>query len=206
MYLSLVSLKSMPWGQDVLCQGSGALQTHHPLFSTSQENPPLHQPASIIPKQTHFTRCKCKSVACSKLTETHTHHLFDEIPLWDTFSWNNLIQTRLTNGDPKQVNATYQRMLLLGARPDRRTLPRVLAASRLLGNLSLGKQLHCHVIKFGYSYDAYVTSSIIELYGQLEGVHAARWYFKITNFDRNNAVAWYAAVLYLITFKELVMV
>lgn len=100
------------------------------------------------------------------------------------------MHTHLTNGDPAQVTSTYQRMLLLGAKPDRRTLPRVLAASRILGNFPLGKQLHCHVVKFGFSSDAYVNSSLIELYGQLEGVHAARRYFKTANFDKNNAVSW----------------
>ncbi|XP_027150182.1 pentatricopeptide repeat-containing protein At3g12770-like [Coffea eugenioides] len=175
---------------DVIAFPSTSTQTHYLFSSTSPENPPLNQPFPIIPNQTHVSRCKCSSVASSKLTKTQTHQLFDEIPLWDTFAWNNVIQTHLTNGDPRQVTSTYQRMLLLGVRPDRHTLPRVLAASRLLGNLSLGKQLHCHVIKFGFVSDAYVTSAIVDLYGQLEGVQAAKWYFKTANFDRNNAVAW----------------
>lgn len=125
-----------------------------------------------------------------KLTQTKTHHLFEGIPLKDTFAWNNLIQTYLSNGEPTHVTSVYQRMLLLGAKPDRRTLPRVLAASRILRNLSLGKQLHSHVIKFGFSSDAYVTSSLLELYGQLDGIDAAKRYFENARFDKNNAVTW----------------
>ncbi|KAL3503818.1 hypothetical protein ACH5RR_033659 [Cinchona calisaya] len=175
---------------DAIAFPSPFSQIHPLFFSASQENAPRYHPVSMIPNPIDFSRFKCCSITGSKLTQVDTDQLFDEIPLRDTFTWNKLIQTHLTNEDPIQVTATYQRMLLLGLKPDRRTLPRVLAASRLLGNLSLGKQLHCHVIKFGFFSDAYVTSSLIELYGQLEGVHAAKWYFRTAKFDKNNAVAW----------------
>ncbi|GLT72176.1 hypothetical protein SLA2020_441300 [Shorea laevis] len=64
--------------------------------------------------------------------------VFDEIPVSDThtFAWNNLMQIHLANQDFDLVISTYQQMLLRGtARPDRRTLPRVLTASWRSGDI-----------------------------------------------------------------------
>ncbi|XP_038905219.1 pentatricopeptide repeat-containing protein DOT4, chloroplastic-like isoform X2 [Benincasa hispida] len=79
------------------------------------------------------------------------HQLFDEIPIWDTFAWNNLIQTHLTNGDLGHVISTYQQMLFRGVRPDKHTLPRIICATRQYGNLQFGKQLHAQAFKLGNS-------------------------------------------------------
>lgn len=175
---------------EVIKFSSQAPQIHHFFFSKSTENPTLFQPGTLI-SNNQFTRCKCSTQINDKLIQKQTHQLFDEIPVRDTFAWNNLIQTYLSSRDSDQVTSVYQRMLFLGVRPDRHTLPRVLVASRLLGCLSLGKQLHCHVLKFGLSSDSYVISSLLELYGRLDGIDAAKWYFKTVKFNKNNAaVAW----------------
>ncbi|CAI9117138.1 OLC1v1018480C1 [Oldenlandia corymbosa var. corymbosa] len=159
---------------------------HHRFSTSFREN---HS-------QIRFRICKCSSGGFAKLTQKQARKVFDKIPLRDAYSWNTLIQTHLTNGDPQEVAATYQRMLSAGGtKPDRRTLPRVLSASRILRDFPLGKQLHCHVIKYGFALDAYVISSLIEMYGQMGGVDAAKRYFETVDLDERNknadvVVAW----------------
>ncbi|KAL6188327.1 hypothetical protein ACLB2K_039720 [Fragaria x ananassa] len=68
-------------------------------------------------------------------------------------------------------------MLHRGVRPDRHTLPRALSASRLSDDLSLGKQLHCHAVKFGCENDRYVIAALIELYGRLQSADTAKCVF-----------------------------
>lgn len=117
-----------------------------------------------------------------------THHLLDEMPLSDTFAWNTLIQTHLTNGDAPHVVSTYQQMLLRGVRPDKRTLPRLLAACRISRNLFVGKQVHGQALKLGFSDDQYLITALIEMYGRLESVDAAKWL--LDKSPRRNSVSW----------------
>ncbi|KAF7816802.1 pentatricopeptide repeat-containing protein DOT4, chloroplastic-like [Senna tora] len=129
-----------------------------------------------------------------------THQLFDEIPLWDTFAWNNLIQTHLSNGDFRYVLSTYGQMLLRGVRPDRHTLPRVVSATRLLGDLSIGKQVHGQALKLGFSSDQYAITALIEMYGHLDSVDMAKLIFDKS--PHHNLVSWtLLARLYIVQGK-----
>lgn len=91
-------------------------------------------------------------------------------------------------------------MMLRGVHPDNHTLPRVLTASRLCNNLALGKQLHAHAFKLGFSSDLYVITSLIEMYGRLHRVETAKWV--LDNAPTSNSVAWtMLAKLYLMDDK-----
>ncbi|KAG6653748.1 hypothetical protein I3843_05G089300 [Carya illinoinensis] len=119
------------------------------------------------------------------------HPMFDEMPVSDkdTFTWNSIIQAHLASGDLDLVISTYRQMLLRGTvRPDRRTLPRVLTASRLRGDIFIGKQLHGHAFKLGFSSDHYVVSALIQMYGSLDSVDTARWLFDKS--PHRNSVSW----------------
>lgn len=121
---------------------------------------------------------------------------FEKIPVSDSLPWNSRIQTQLRNGEIRNAILTYEQMLLRGVRVDRHTLPRVLAATRASGNLSLGKQVHGHALKLGHGSDHYVVSSLIEMYGSLDGVESARRVFDKSPL--RNPVSWSVlAKLYL---------
>ncbi|KAI3790590.1 hypothetical protein L2E82_03747 [Cichorium intybus] len=131
----------------------------------------------------HYSRtCAVKS--------TSTHQQFDGMPLSaDSLVWNSIIQTHLGNFNYFKAVTTYHEMLTRGVRPDRHTLPRILSVSRLSGSLSLGKQLHCQALKLGVCNDIYVTGCLIELYGHLDGVDAAKWV--LDNSERKlSCVSW----------------
>uniref|UniRef100_A0A2N9FJV6 DYW domain-containing protein n=1 Tax=Fagus sylvatica TaxID=28930 RepID=A0A2N9FJV6_FAGSY len=116
------------------------------------------------------------------------HQVFDEIPVSDTFAWNNLIQTHLASGELDLVVLTYLQMLLRCVRPDRHTLPRVLAASCRCGDIFVGKQLHAHALKLGFSSDHYVLTALIDMYGRLDSIDTARWLFDKS--PSRNSVSW----------------
>ncbi|GMN46991.1 hypothetical protein TIFTF001_016170 [Ficus carica] len=154
-------------------------------------------PGSTFPSNNllHFklhSRCLVGKVKVAAKSDelSLAHKVFDEMPLSDTFAWNNLIQTHLTSGDLHHVVFTYQQMLLRGVRPDRRTLPRVLAAvSGLSGDLFVGKQVHGQAIKLGFSHDQYMISALLEMYGNLDDIDRAKCLI-LDKSPSTNAVSW----------------
>ncbi|KAL6965258.1 hypothetical protein U1Q18_036310, partial [Sarracenia purpurea var. burkii] len=185
---------------DVISASSSTqLRIHHFFFKTEKL---IYTPVTQFKK--HFLNnikgngncnlqsCLRLSAACSVSEEfASTHQSFDEIPVSDTFAWNTLIKTHLSNCDSYQALLTYGTMLIRGARPDRHTLPRILTAARLLGALFFGKQVHGQALKLGLSSDHYVVTALMELYGHLDGADAARWLFdKLPRSPRNSVVAW----------------
>lgn len=92
-------------------------------------------------------------------------------------------------------------MLQRGVPLDKRTLPRVVDASRLMGDLSIGKQLHGHVLKLGFSSDQYAMTALIEMYGNLDSVDMAQTIFDKSP-DHQNLVSWtLLAKLYVVRGK-----
>ncbi|EOX94157.1 Pentatricopeptide repeat-containing protein, putative [Theobroma cacao] len=155
-----------------------------------------------------FNKPKCEHPPCRVSATLNlnklalTHQLVLEIPLStsNTFAWNQLIQTHLSNKQLQQVLSVYHGMMLRGVRPDKHTLPRVLTASRLCTNLAFGKQVHAHAFKLGFSSDLYVITALMEMYGRLHGVDAAKWV--LDNAPTTNSVAWtILAKLHLIDNK-----
>ncbi|KAL5732335.1 hypothetical protein ACOSP7_031677 [Xanthoceras sorbifolium] len=136
---------------------------------------------------------------CARVTAT-THQVLDEIPLSDSFAWNRFIETNISNKQPHHALSVYHQMLLRGVRPDKHTLPRVLAASRLSGDFVFGKQVHGQAFKLGFASDQYVVTALIDLYGLLDSVDSAKWIFYKSS--GKNSVSWtMIARLYLMQNK-----
>ncbi|XP_074270880.1 pentatricopeptide repeat-containing protein DOT4, chloroplastic-like [Silene latifolia] len=105
------------------------------------------------------------------------HLVLDKLPKTDTFAWNHLIKTHLANGEVGNVMYVYEQMLIQGLRPDKHTLPRVLAAARLSNSLLLGKQVHAHAVKLGISSKDYVITALMKMYGHLDGADTMKKVF-----------------------------
>lgn len=151
-----------------------------------------HNPNKPIAYIIHFKHpfIEHRTFALKSQENKLTHQLLDEMPhSTDTFSWNSIIQTHLKNGSFRHALATYEQMLHQGIVPDRHTLPRILSASRFLGSLSFGRQLHCQAMKHGLCSDHYVHSALIELYGYLDGANAAKCVFDRYPL-RKSSVSW----------------
>ncbi|PWA82553.1 tetratricopeptide-like helical domain, DYW domain protein [Artemisia annua] len=140
-----------------------------------------------IPKFTHQN----SRISALKLSQpVSTRQLFDKMPhSTDSLVWNSIIQTHLGNSDFHKAMLTYNEMLARGVRPDRHTFPRMLSVCRLSRSLSLGKQLHGQAMKLGVCNDMYVIGGLIELYGNLDGVDAAKCVLDKCE-GRLNSVSW----------------
>ncbi|XAR55210.1 hypothetical protein NMG60_11035219 [Bertholletia excelsa] len=171
------------------CLQTAQLKKHRHFFINSKETSICH-----LQFQCFFLfRFRVASPRSSPGELAYAHQPFDEIPVWDTFAWNNLLQTHLSNGDAYQILFTYGQMLVRGVRPDRHTFPRVITASRLSGALFFGKQVHGHALKLGLSSDHYVVTALMELYGRLECADSAKWLFEksLHNCTRmKSAISW----------------
>ncbi|GAB4857169.1 hypothetical protein Ancab_015079 [Ancistrocladus abbreviatus] len=158
---------------------------------SSPSSPFLLKTREFLPMQCHSKRniqC-CRSLSPKVEGLGMTHQVFDEMPRRDTFPWNQLIGTHLSSGELDQVVVVYEEMLMRGVRPDKHTLPRVLAASRLSNSLVFGKQIHGHAVKLGHSSEDYVITALMEMYGHLDDASTVKWLFDKSNAQKN-PVSW----------------
>uniref|UniRef100_A0A7N0TXL2 DYW domain-containing protein n=1 Tax=Kalanchoe fedtschenkoi TaxID=63787 RepID=A0A7N0TXL2_KALFE len=132
---------------------------------------------------------------------TLTHQPFDEIPERDSYAWNALMRAHLKSGELHSVCSTYCQMILGGASPDKHTLPRVIDASQMTGGVSFGKQVHGHAVKFGFSGDEYVITSLMQMYGRLESVDTARWLLMKSVYFENSVHWTVLAKMYILENK-----
>ncbi|XP_057970085.1 pentatricopeptide repeat-containing protein DOT4, chloroplastic-like [Malania oleifera] len=173
----------------------------HCFFRT--ENPfgdGTTQCKSTLRLLTHSRRTLAQRVDKSCLASAD--QMFDEIPLSDTFAWNNCLQTHLADKNPFLALLTYQQMLRRGVRPDKHTLPRILTACRLSSSsLFFGKQVHGQALKLGFSSNDYVISALVEMYGILDSANTAKWLL-CNSPGGNNLVSWtLIAKLYILEEK-----
>ncbi|KAJ4973686.1 hypothetical protein NE237_006860 [Protea cynaroides] len=149
---------------------------------------PSQKPLDPIPHRQHHNVQPFRVRSCKIGVLSSTHQTFDEMPLSDTFAWNTLIQTHISDGDPERAMLIYHQMLLRGVRPDKHTLPRILTASRLSGSLFYGKQIHVQALKLGFGSNEYVLSALMAMYGHLDGSETAQCLFNQSS--QRNKVSW----------------
>ncbi|KAJ0969283.1 hypothetical protein J5N97_022160 [Dioscorea zingiberensis] len=147
------------------------------------------QCSAIPPHHTPRRKPKIQPEGAKTITlSTNAHQLFDQIPLSDTFTWNTLIRAQTSEGQPHHAILTYHQMLLRGARPDKHTIPGLIAASRLSKAFFDGKQIHCHALKLGFGADDYVITALMEMYGEFSGSSDALKVFE--HSPKRNFVSW----------------
>ncbi|KAJ0075054.1 hypothetical protein Patl1_34576 [Pistacia atlantica] len=90
--------------------------------------------------------------------------VFDKIPQPTVFAWNTMIKgySRIdlhTNGV-----SMYLDMLNSDVKPDHYTFPFLLKGFSRDVALKFGKELHCHVVKFGFGSNVFVQNALINVY------------------------------------------
>ncbi|KAK7311574.1 hypothetical protein RJT34_09808 [Clitoria ternatea] len=90
-------------------------------------------------------------------------NLFDQMPEPDIVSWNSIIAGFVDNACPRSLHFTSM-MHSKGLKLDEFTFPCVLKACGLLGELTVGRQVHCYVIKSGFESSCYCISALIDMY------------------------------------------
>ncbi|KAJ4951959.1 hypothetical protein NE237_028791 [Protea cynaroides] len=82
------------------------------------------------------------------------------------FVWNTIIRGHCMSSTPIHAIAFYVSMLLAGAEPNSFTFPFLLKACAKVQATHEGKQVHAHILKLGLETDAFVHTSLINMYAQ----------------------------------------
>ncbi|KAK6162560.1 hypothetical protein DH2020_002401 [Rehmannia glutinosa] len=122
-------------------------------------------------------------------------YVFGKMEERDVFSWNVLIGGYAKNGFLDEAIELYGRMLWLGGvgvRPDVYTFPCVLRASGGLSNRKWGREIHAHVLRFGFEADIDVVNALITMYVKCGDLWSARVMFD--GMSRRDRISWNAMI------------
>ncbi|KDP37157.1 hypothetical protein JCGZ_06213 [Jatropha curcas] len=110
----------------------------------------------------------------------------------DLFSWNVLVGGYAKAGFFDEALCLYHRMLWVGIKPDIYTFPCVLRSCGGAHDFVRGREIHGHVIRFGFEADVSVVNALITMYVKCSQVGLARLVFdKMSQRDR---ISWNAMI------------
>ncbi|KAE8709167.1 Pentatricopeptide repeat-containing protein [Hibiscus syriacus] len=119
-------------------------------------------------------------------------YVFGKMLERDVFSWNVLISGYAKKGFFDEALCLYHRMLWVGFKPDVYTFPCVLRTCGAVPNLERGKEIHVHVIRFGFEADVDVVNALMTMYVKCGDLPGARLLFdKMSRIDR---ISWNAII------------
>ncbi|XP_027342167.1 pentatricopeptide repeat-containing protein At3g62890-like [Abrus precatorius] len=101
------------------------------------------------------------------------HHLHNP----NVFVWNTIMRSHLLQNAPHQSLYLYKLFLLNDVVPDNYTYPILLQCCAARGLEFEGKELHGHVVRFGFGSVVYVRNTLINLYAVCGNMATARKVF-----------------------------
>ncbi|XP_039140422.1 pentatricopeptide repeat-containing protein At5g56310-like [Dioscorea cayenensis subsp. rotundata] len=90
---------------------------------------------------------------------------------------NTMLKALLLKRDHFELMELYRRMLDDGVHPDHYTFPYVLKACSAMQDCRAGSEVHVHVLKLGFGFDALVGSTVILMYASCGEIGIARKVF-----------------------------
>ncbi|KAM5547862.1 pentatricopeptide repeat-containing protein [Rosa sericea] len=128
---------------------------------------------------THFAMSKLvEFCAVSQFGDlSYALSVFECVEKPNQIIWNTIIRGYSLSSKPLQAVEFYVRMILSGAEPNSYTFPFVLKSCARVGAAQEGKQVHGHVLKHGVGSDAFVHTSLINMYAKSGELDNARLVF-----------------------------
>ncbi|CAA7032189.1 unnamed protein product [Microthlaspi erraticum] len=114
-------------------------------------------------------------VECGKVTDAKK--VFDEMPKRDISGWVVMIGACARNGYSQESLDIFREMSREGLKLDAFIVPSLLKASRNLLDQEFGRMIHCLVLKCSFESDAFIVSSLIDMYSKFGEVENARKVF-----------------------------
>lgn len=106
----------------------------------------------------------------------------------DIITWNCLLSGHALHGSYEEVLAISRRMQVAGFRLNSISITSVLQAVIELRLLNFGKEIHGYVIRNGLDYDAYVGTSLLDMYAKNDCLTSSQAIFD--NMKNKNIFAW----------------
>ncbi|KAF8393248.1 hypothetical protein HHK36_021489 [Tetracentron sinense] len=103
--------------------------------------------------------------------------IFELIDDPNVFIWNTIIRGHSLSYSPILAVTFYVRMLHAGVEPNSYTFPFLLKSCALVPATHEGRQIHTHVLKLGLDSDAFVHTSLINMYARNGELSDARLVF-----------------------------
>ncbi|KAL6962291.1 hypothetical protein U1Q18_037248, partial [Sarracenia purpurea var. burkii] len=126
-----------------------------------------------------YGRCGCLEDA---------RELFDEMPQRDGGSWNAMITAYVQCGCADKALGLFSRMNRLGVYANEITFAGALGSCAAVLALFLSRQIHALIVKFGFSGNVILESSLVDVYGKCRVMSDARRMFD--EIRNPNAVSW----------------
>ncbi|KAL2899093.1 hypothetical protein RDABS01_024175 [Bienertia sinuspersici] len=118
----------------------------------------------------------------------YAHQLFDKMPHPDAFIYNTLIKGYLQCHLARDCLFLYLRMLQDYVIPNSFTFPSLVRACCIDGWVEEGRQIHAHVIKFGFLDDGFSQNNLIYMYLSFGSLQEARKVFD--NMPQRGISTW----------------
>ncbi|XP_047316942.1 pentatricopeptide repeat-containing protein At1g15510, chloroplastic [Impatiens glandulifera] len=118
--------------------------------------------------------------------------VFGKMEERDVFSWNVLVGGYAKAGYFDEALNLYHRMLWAGVKPDNYTFPCILRTCGAVPDLSRGREVHLHVIRFGFESDTDVVNALITMYVKCGHLSTARQVFD--KMPRRDRISWNAMI------------
>jgi pentatricopeptide repeat protein len=127
---------------------------------------------------------------CRALSEAY--RMFQEMEQRDSVSWNAIIASLEQNEHYEDTISHFNEMLRYGMEPDDFTYGSVLKACANLQSLEYGLMVHDKVIKSGLGSDAFVASTVVDMYCKCGMITEAQKLHE--RIGRKELVSWNAII------------
>ncbi|XP_074270494.1 pentatricopeptide repeat-containing protein At4g15720 [Silene latifolia] len=118
----------------------------------------------------------------------HAHQLFDEMSKPNTISWTSLMGGYTAAGSPQMALLLFAKMPKNTVLPNEFTLSTVINACSTLADIKAGETVHAYSEILGHQKDIVVCSTLVDMYGKLNNLVAARRVFD--SMTQRSVVSW----------------
>ncbi|XP_052202448.1 pentatricopeptide repeat-containing protein At5g46460, mitochondrial [Diospyros lotus] len=116
--------------------------------------------------------------------------VFEVMPRRNVISWTSMISGLDRYGRSDEALFLFRSMVGSGVQPTANTFSSIITACANVGALQLGCQVHASVVKLSYSFDAFVTASLVTFYANCKQID---YCCKVFNENTcKNVVVWTA--------------
>ncbi|CAO2035767.1 unnamed protein product [Urochloa humidicola] len=119
--------------------------------------------------------------------------VFDNLPESDPILWNSMLAGCAQNGSVVEALRIFRRMLQAGVRPVPVTFSSLIPVCGNLASLRFGRQLHAFVIQSGFEDNAFISSSLIDMYCKCGEISIARHIYD--RMPSPDIVSWTAMIM-----------
>ncbi|TYJ46427.1 hypothetical protein E1A91_A02G120500v1 [Gossypium mustelinum] len=114
--------------------------------------------------------------------------LFDEMPQRDGGSWNSMITAYARNGFGEKALFLFSKLNKEGLVPNEISFASVLGSCGVVLELSLSRQVHAMIVKYGHYKNVILGSSLVDVYGKCGFISDARRMFD--EIENPTIISW----------------